>query len=57
MHTKQCARRHQQESIHHLTTNCDLYSVFNQLTGPALLEQAESLLTAHREWLLPGTAI
>jgi hypothetical protein len=55
MHPSQRACIHQQKRVRTYATTSDSYAFFNMLTGPELLEQAESLLPAHRERLFPPT--
>ena len=55
MHPSQRARIHQQKRVRSYATTSDSYAFFNMLTGPEFLEQAESLLPAHRERLFPPT--
>ncbi len=49
------ARTQQQRRIRSQVRNSDAYSFFNLLTGPALFDQVESLLPAHRERKFPPT--
>ena len=49
------ARAQQQRGVRAQARNADAYSFFNVLTGPALLDQVESLLPQHRERRYPPT--
>ena len=55
MHPSQRAYKHQQKRVNRHATSSDSYAFFNLLTGPALLEQIESLMPEHRERLFPPT--
>ena len=55
MHPTQHANSHQQKRLRSHATNSDSYTFFNLLTGPAFLDQVESLLPDHRERLFPPT--
>lgn len=45
----------QQQRVHSHVKNSNSYAFFNQLTGPELLDEVESLLPGHRERLFPPT--
>ena len=49
------ARAQQQRRINVRVAQSDSYAFFNLLTGPAFLDQVESLLPEHRERLFPPT--
>lgn len=49
------ARAQQQRGVRSQARNADAYSFFDLLTGPALLDQVESLLPQHRERRYPPT--
>jgi len=55
MQLNQRACLHQQQRIRRRVAESDSYAFFNLLTGPAFLNQVESLLPAHRERLFPPT--
>ncbi len=55
MHPNQHASFHQQKRFRGHAANNDSYTFFNLLTGPAFLDQVESLLPDHRERLFPPT--
>ena len=55
MHTDQCACSHQRRRVRRRAARSDSYAFFDLLTGPALLEQVESVLPEHRERLFPPT--
>jgi hypothetical protein len=55
MHPSQRTRIHQQKRVSTHAAISDCYAFFNLLTGPACLDQVESLLPEHRERLFPPT--
>jgi hypothetical protein len=55
MHPIPRARVQQQARVRRRADQSDAYAFFNLLTSPALLDQVESLLPAHRERLFPPT--
>jgi Transposase DDE domain len=55
MHPNPRLRAQQQRRVQHRANQCDAYTFFNLLTGPALLDRVESLLPEHRERLFPPT--
>ena len=55
MYPSQRVRTHQQRRIRKVATNSDSYAFFNLLTAPALLNEVEALLPAHRERVFPPT--
>ena len=55
MHPIRRACAQQQHRVRRHVENSDPYAFFNLLTGPALLDEVESLLPEHRERLFPPT--